>query len=122
MVEKVRCGMCKSVLDEPQNVPSDARHPCPECGSLSRLHEKHLAGSVNATGTLTAAFVASAAAAVYAAARIFVRPPGPEPGYHPLHGHGDVVGESILVALGVAGLVAVGRRIRGSRGGSTFRL
>jgi hypothetical protein len=100
------------LLDEPMNVPYDKREPCPTCGSRKRLYSQQLTAQVRATATLVPVFIASAAAGVYAAARIMVRPPSPEPGYHPPQKYGDVVGESILVAIGVAGLIAFGRGVR----------
>jgi len=53
--------------------------------------------------------VATGAAAVYATAKILVRPPAPEPGYHLAHRHGDVVGETIIFCLGGAALVITAR-------------
>jgi hypothetical protein len=122
MSKPVRCGNpgCRNVLDESENLPYEERQPCPKCGSLARLYGRDLAGEVQVVGTLTTAVVASAAAAVYAAAKMLVRPPSPEPGYHPTHKQGDVVGESILFGLAVAGLAAFSRGMR-IRWGSTFR-
>jgi hypothetical protein len=122
MPEPVRCGQCRTILDEPPNVPKEERQPCPTCGSDRRLYSQTLeAGSTVTARLLPTAVVATASAAIYGSAKIFLRPPTPEPGYHPPHKPGDVVGESILFGLGVAGLIAVGRGVR-RRWGSTFKL
>jgi len=124
MTEPIRCGnpSCAAVLEEPPNVPYEARLPCPKCGSRARLYSQTLEARVTATATLVpTAIVATAAAAAYAVTKILVAPPSPEPGYHTMHRQGDVVGESILFGLGVAGLIAVGRGVR-QRWHSTFRL
>jgi len=41
MMQPVRCGNveCRIQLDEPQNLPSDLRQPCPRCGAVSRCFE-----------------------------------------------------------------------------------
>jgi hypothetical protein len=124
MGEPVRCGnpSCGRVLDERENVPYEERRPCPKCGSRTRLYSQTLEARVTATATLVpTAIVATAAAAAYAVTKILVAPPSPEPGYHTMHRQGDVVDESILFGLGVAGLIAVGRGVR-QRWHSTFRL
>jgi hypothetical protein len=124
MTEPIRCGnpSCAAVLEEPRNVPYEERLPCPKCRSRERLYSRTLEARVTATATLVPrAIVATAAAAAYAVTKILVAPPSPEPGYHTMQRHGDVVGESILFGLGVAGLVAFGRGVR-QRWHSTFRL
>ncbi len=124
MAGPVRCGnpSCGRVLDEPENLPSEERQPCPTCGSRTRLYSQTLEARVTATATLVpTAVVATVAAAAYAVTKILVAPPSPEPGYHTMQRHGDVVGESILFGLGVVGLVAFGRGVR-RRWHSTFRL
>ncbi|HEY8844896.1 MAG TPA: hypothetical protein VIM23_13430 [Gaiellaceae bacterium] len=122
MAEPVRCGQCRTILEEPPNVPRDERLPCPKCGSRTRLYSQPLEARVTATATLVPTLVvATGAAAAYAVAKILVPPRAPEPGFHPPHRQGDLVGESILFGLGVAGLVAVGRGVR-RRWESTFRL
>jgi hypothetical protein len=34
---EVHCGECRRPLDEPADLPSDHRQPCPNCGSATRL-------------------------------------------------------------------------------------
>lgn len=36
---EVHCGACQRVLDEPTSLPDAERQPCPQCGSLARLHK-----------------------------------------------------------------------------------
>lgn len=124
MPEPVHCGNpeCGALLNEPMNVPLGERHPCPACGSRQRLYSQTLTADVSTRATLTPVVIAATAAAAYAVAQIAVRPPSPEPGYHPQHQHGDLVGESIWFGLAVAGLVAVGRAVERRWRGATFKL
>lgn len=36
---EVQCGTCHRTLDEPASLPETEREPCPDCGSLTRLHK-----------------------------------------------------------------------------------
>jgi len=36
---EVCCGECQQPLDESSSLPDDERQPCPNCGSLRRLHK-----------------------------------------------------------------------------------
>lgn len=36
---EVQCGACRRILDEPPSLAEHERLPCPECGSLTRLHK-----------------------------------------------------------------------------------
>jgi hypothetical protein len=124
MAEPVHCGNpeCGARLDEPMNLPLKEREPCSACGSMKRLYSQTLTAHVSTRATLTPVVIAATAAAAYVVAQIAVRPPSPEPGYHPQHQHGDLVGESIWFALAVAGLVAVGRAVERRWRGVTFKL
>lgn len=66
--------------------------------------------------------IAATAAAAYVVAKVAVRPPAPEPGYHSHHPHGDYVGEGIWFGLAVAGLVAAGRAVERRWRRATFKL
>ena len=35
----VQCGACKRPLDEPANLPAEARQPCPACGATARAFD-----------------------------------------------------------------------------------
>jgi hypothetical protein len=35
-MEEVRCNQCGTPVNEPRDLPSETRKPCPECGSLTR--------------------------------------------------------------------------------------
>lgn len=51
-MDAVRCGQCKTALDESLQTPADSRIPCPRCGSTSRLFEKTLAGTITPRASL----------------------------------------------------------------------
>ncbi len=51
-MDTVRCGQCKTLLDEPLQTPAESRIPCPKCGSTSRLFEKTLAAMGTARASL----------------------------------------------------------------------
>lgn len=51
-MDTVRCGQCKTPLDESLQTPADSRIPCPRCGSTSRLFEKTLAATATARASL----------------------------------------------------------------------
>lgn len=51
-MDTVRCGQCKTPLDEPLQTPADSRTPCPKCGSTSRLFEKTLAATTTPRASL----------------------------------------------------------------------
>ena len=42
----VTCGECGKDLDEEAHTPTEARQPCPSCGSISRLFHVSLSGTV----------------------------------------------------------------------------
>jgi hypothetical protein len=63
---------------------------------------------VQVSSSMTTVFIRGLRA-LYGAALTFIRPPGPEPGYHPPDRHGDVVGASIVFGLGAAALVVMVR-------------
>lgn len=44
-MSNVQCGQCKTPLNEPSDLPTEERPPCPECGSLSR----HKLGTINSS-------------------------------------------------------------------------
>jgi hypothetical protein len=72
------------------------------------------------TGTVAAQMSASGFATVAAAATamigvglpMMVQLPGPEPGYHLVHDHHDLVGGGLMVGVGFAALYATLRAIR----------
>lgn len=43
---EVCCGQCQRHLDEPSDLPDTARQPCPDCGSVQRLHKLKVADSL----------------------------------------------------------------------------
>ena len=43
----VRCGQCKTPLNEPLQTPDGSRIPCPRCGSTSRLSEKAFGATIS---------------------------------------------------------------------------
>jgi hypothetical protein len=49
----VRCGICGVPLEEPTDVPANARRPCRSCGSTTHLVEA--AATLSARATITAA-------------------------------------------------------------------
>jgi hypothetical protein len=72
------------------------------------------------TGTVAAAASLSGLATLGAAATAMIRvglpitvqPHGPEPGYHPMHDHHDLIGSGLMVGVGFAALYATFRAIR----------
>ena len=40
--QTVKCGGCKTELNEAASLPADKRKPCPQCNSMSRLFEVEL--------------------------------------------------------------------------------
>ncbi|MBI1956302.1 MAG: hypothetical protein HYS38_07900 [Acidobacteria bacterium] len=51
-MDTVRCGQCKTPLNEPLQTPAESRIPCPGCGSTSRLFEKAHAETISFQGLL----------------------------------------------------------------------
>jgi phage FluMu protein Com len=51
-METVRCGQCKTLLNELPQTPTHSRIPCPKCGSTSRLFQKTLAATAIGRVTL----------------------------------------------------------------------
>lgn len=51
-MDTVRCGQCKTLLDEPLQTVADSPFPCPKCGSTLRLFDKTLAATVTARASL----------------------------------------------------------------------
>jgi hypothetical protein len=47
----VACGNCGEVLDEPPNLPQEARQPCPKCGALHRTFS--VGGSIGSSATVS---------------------------------------------------------------------
>jgi phage FluMu protein Com len=109
-METVRCNECGLALNEPENVPLEARTPCPRCGSRARLYSRMLTATVSPVATLATA-VATGAAAMYAAAKILVRPPSPEPGYHLPQDPADVLGGGIAFGIGAAAFFVTVREV-----------
>lgn len=48
----VHCGKCDMALSECPDIPSDARTPCPQCGSLSRKFDVELRDGVVVASSL----------------------------------------------------------------------
>lgn len=48
----VHCGQCGAEIDQPPDVPTEQRIPCPECGSTTRIVE--LAATLHSRGSLEA--------------------------------------------------------------------
>ena len=46
-MDTVRCGQCKTPLNEPLQTPDGSCIPCPRCGSTSRLTEKAFAETIS---------------------------------------------------------------------------
>ena len=46
-MDTVRCGQCRTPLNEPLQTPAESRIPCRRCGSTSRLFEKAFAATIS---------------------------------------------------------------------------
>ena len=46
-MDTLRCGQCRTPLDEPLQTQTESRIPCPRCGSTSRLTEKAHAATIS---------------------------------------------------------------------------
>jgi hypothetical protein len=103
MAEPVRCGnpSCGLVLDEPENVPYEERQPCPEVSVSGTSLQPNARGESSLRWPRSCRRLSSPRPRRYAPSDS-----ASPAGYHTMQRHGDVVGESILFGLGVAGLVA----------------
>lgn len=48
----VRCGKCKSILNEPSDITPEKRAPCPSCGSTSRAFDVEITSGLKLHGSL----------------------------------------------------------------------